>query len=387
MSRYYLSYRLILDEPLIVSDGSQLGNVLQTQDYVPGNSILGLCAGLYLRNTPATTSDGAYSDEFRSLFLSDDTFYSPAYPLKDGSIEAFPMSMSVFGCKYYGFNDPDKTRVMHGFKDYLYRDLPKNGTCGVPDCSAPLEHKSGYVYNYNGEYYNFSLNKEIISHNQVGETKDDKSLFSFEAISRGQQFYGEIAFRYETHRILLKDLLSQKSKARLGKARNRGYGLVEIADVTPENQSFRSRWSRDLKNNIFSIYLFTNTILVNRGLRYCNYLDAGTLAYWLGLDDPDSLEVEEVMEDARPAALRSFYKTARVLGFNQHRKMPLPFEQAVLKGSVFTVRYKGSVDISAKLEALQEEGIGLRRNEGFGQVVINHTIHDTGTYSSGEAAI
>lgn len=390
MSRYYLSYRLILKEPLIMSDGSQLGNVLQTQDYIPGSSILGLCAGLYLRGNKgkATTTSGAYLDEFRSLFLSDNTLYSPAYPLKSGAKGAFPMPMSVFGCKYYGFNEPiDRVRDMHGFKDFLYKDLDLLEACDVPGCGAPLEHKSGYTYYDNGEYYNLYLNKEIISHNQVGEVKEEKRLFSFEAISRGQQFYGEIAFRNEGCRNLLIDLLAQNPNVRLGKARNRGYGLVEINDPTPEDQSFRSRWSRDLKNNIFSIYLFSNTILVDRGLRYCTYLDAGTLAYWLGLDDPDSLEVEEKMEDARLAALRSFYKTARVLGFNQHRKMPLPFEQAVLKGSVFTVRYKGGVDISAKLKNLQEEGIGLRRNEGFGQVVINHTIHDAETYSSGEADI
>jgi CRISPR-associated protein Csx10 len=379
MSRYYLSYRLNLDEPLVLSDGSQLGNVLQTQDYIPGSSILGLCAGLYLGGArSATASSGTYTNEFRSLFLSDDTLYSPAYPLIDvgGRKKGWPMPMSVFGCKYYGVNEPGKSfNQRHGFQDYLYH-LPDEA---CSSCKSPLEHKSGYICYADGDYYNFSPGKEIISHNQVGEDEEEKSLFSFEALPRNQQFYGEIAFRKPDHRNLLQAILKENPRGRLGKARNRGYGQVSIFDPNEKGQSFRSEWSKNLDTNAFSIYFFSNTILVDRGLRYLSGLDVETLAYWLGLKDLECIE-----ED--PAG-SSFYRSAPVLGFNQHRKMPLPFELAISRGSVFAFSYKGKGDIASKLEILQREGIGLRRNEGFGQVVINHKIHTKASNSSREASL
>ena len=50
---------------------------------------------------------------------------------------------------------------------------------------------------------------------------------------------------------------------------------------------------------------------------------------------------------------------------------------AVTKGSLFLVRYDGREDISSKLKKLETEGIGFRKHEGFGKVIINNPIHLT----------
>ena len=57
------------------------------------------------------------------------------------------------------------------------------------------------------------------------------------------------------------------------------------------------------------------------------------------------------------------------------RKMPLPAETALAKGSVFTVRLLDDSFVP-DLDKLQQEGLGARKNEGFGQVVVNHSIHN-----------
>jgi len=379
MKRCYLSYRLILKEPLIISDGSQLGNVLLTQDFIPGSSILGLCAGLYLRRGNGAKENGSYTKEFRSLFLSDDVIFSPAYPLAYGSKKTFPMPMSVLGCKYYGFrNRGGRFHQMHGFKDYLLN--PVDAVCSAEGCGAPMEHKTGYCYydSREGEFFDYSVRKDIFSHNRVDEKDKDKSLFSFEAIQAGEQFYGEIAFREESNRNTIKYLLQGTGK--LGKARNRGYGLVEIHDVIEREESFKKEWAGNSINGTFSIFIFSNTILVDRGLRYVTFPDKETLAFRLGLTKPEDIEIINSTSDTP----FSFFKSCPVLGFNQTRRMPLPLEQAILRGSVFSVKYNGGEGIAGRLQDLQEEGMGLRRNEGLGQVIINHKIHSPDVFNGEE---
>jgi len=386
MSRCYLSYQIELKEPLIVSNGSQIGNVLQSHDYIPGSVMLGLCARLYIGDGKiATDAGGAYSEDFRTLFLSDKTLFSPAYPLLD-SKRAFPMPMSVFGCKYYGNNEPhDVYRKMHKFRDYLYDPIPD--ACDVNGCRAPMEHKSGYAYwdEDKEAYFNSSPAKEILTHNQVSEQDEEKRLFSFESLSPGQVFYGEISFVDTRHRELIKALLRKSGEARIGKARNRGYGRIAISPPLEMPAAIREEWSQDIQFSAsnkagFAIFLFSDAILLDRALRHSRFLDKDSLAFWLNLDTPDGLCVHIDPEGER----RSFFKGSRVAGFNQHRKMPLPFEQAISRGSVFSITYEGKEDISGKLKTLQADGIGLRRNEGYGMIVVNHNIHEWKPLTSGE---
>jgi len=374
MSRFYLYYRVELKEPLILSNGSQIGNVLLTQDHIPGSTMLGLCAGLYLRSSKkATGSDGQYEKEFKDLFLSDDTVFSPAYPLGELAYQCFPIPMSVLGCKHFGFNRPDPAGdEMHGFSDYLKEDKLTPDCCA--ECGAALEHKSGFLYSRRGKdsFFNHDVSKQILTHNKVSDEEKKKRLFSFECITPGQQFYGEISFQTDSYRKLIKDLLAESGTLRLGKARNRGYGLVQIHDLIEKENSVCSKWAGpvDDSDKEFFIYFYSDAIPVDKTLRYCSSLDSSTLAFWLELE-PDEVHVANGIGDPK----RSFYRQGRILGFNQTRKMPLPFEQTISAGSVFSCSYKGNHGIKAKLAELEENGIGLRRNEGFGRVIINHRIH------------
>ncbi len=374
MARCYLSYRLKLEEPLIVGNGSQIGNVLQTQDHIPGSSMLGVCAGLYIRKGNKPQDDkGGYSDEFRSLFLSEQTIFSPSYPLA-GGYESFPMPLSVLGCKYYGFQEPKgRDPDMHGFTDFLYRDIPDQ--CLVDNCRAGLEHKRGFCYPTDDRhgYCNHDVDRQILSHNQVSEEPEDKRLFSFESLAEGQQFHGEISFSDEGHREIIYRLLSEYPVVKIGKARNRGYGRVRIFSPRPTDKSVRDDLGDpNPSDRHFSIYLYSDAILMDRKLNYRTSIDEEDLAFQLRLKSANGLKVYLKPE----GDLKSFYTDSVVLGFNQHRKMPLPMEKTISKGSVFTVQYNGdNKEIKTKLDELQANGMGLRRNEGFGMVVVNHKIH------------
>lgn len=379
MSRYYLTYRFRLNEPLILSNGSQIGNVLTTQDHIPGTTILGLFAGLYLRQhaTNGLKPKNAHENpEFRELFLCDKTIFSPAYPVAGRTDKCIPMPFSIFGCKYYGFNiAKSEGRTMHGIFDCLYHDPAIPDICPVQSCDDPVEHKAGYGYFHDREgFCSHEVSRRIISHNRVAEVSDDKGLFSFEALTEGQEFYGEISFCDETKRDTLFNLLVENPAAKLGKARRRGYGGVEFFRPIRQDATLR----RPLGNTsiagdgTFSIYLYSDAVVLDRALNYRSCLDAQTLAPMLDVS-PGELTVypQELQEKHR-----SFWKNGILMGFNEKRRMPLPMEQTILRGSVFTVKYEGTKGIEDELKSLVENGIGVRRNEGFGQVIINLGIHN-----------
>ena len=367
MSRYYLHYRFRLEEPMIISDGSQIGNVLTTRDFIPGSTMLGLCANLYLRKKGCQKIHRV--PEFRDLFLSEKTIFSPAYPVAGGSGNCFPTPYSVFGCKYHGFNSPKPMgRTMHGISDCLCNPIPK--ICPEKSCGEPMEHKGGYCY-FKGSIGPFTheVSRRIITHNRVAHASKDKELFSFETLTEGQEFYGEISFSEEHLRDTLCDLLKENPVVKLGKARQRGYGRVEIYRPVKKDKTCREPWRDGVisGDGIFSLYLFSDAIVLNKALNYCSRIDKNVLGSVLDID-PGELEVYSYAEGDR---YRSFWKTGILMGFNQKRQMPLPMECTISRGSVFTVHYKNGADISGKLETLMEKGIGIRRNEGFGQVIIN----------------
>ncbi len=377
MSRYYLRYTLQAQEPLILSDGSQIGNVLTTQDYIPGSTMLGVCAGLYLKENNAIDPDNAHeNDDFRKLFLSDDTIFSPAYPKAEKGQKCFPMPYSVFGCKYYGFYSPQSPhRKMHGIKDYLFgEEVPEH--CPVGGCNDPLEHKSGYCYRENGTLCTHEVSKNIIAHNKVAESSDEKELFAFETLTEYQVFHGEISFSDEGLRDNFYKLLQKYQYVSIGKAKHRGYGRAKIF-VSKADKSYRAELgSCELpEDRVFSIYLYSDAILVDNTLNYMSHITSDFLASCLEVK-PEELEVFSFQTGSN-GKYKSFWKNRIVMGFNQKRRMPLPFEMAISKGSVFTVRYKGenTETLVKKLTELVDNGIGLRRNEGFGQIVVNHWIH------------
>lgn len=376
MSRYYLHYRFRLDEPVLISNGSQIGNILTTQDFIPGSTMLGLCAGLYLRQNikNGITPDNAQAcREFRELFLSDKTIFSPAYPVANKTEECVPLPFSVFGCKYYGFNDPrPRGRIMHGIFDCLYNDIP--GICPARSCNDPVEHKAGYTYfDREAGFCSHEVSKQIISHNRVAKASNDKDLFSFEAMAEGQKFYGEISFSDEHQREILFSLLADNPVAKLGKARRRGYGRIKIYRPVRQDETSRRVLGNTsiAENGIFSVYLFSDAIVLDEALNYCSRLNRHSMAPSLGIKSDDL----EVFPEESEEGYRSFWKSGILMGFNEKRRMPLSTEQTIMRGSVFTARYKGKDNIGSRLGNLIENGLGVRRNEGFGQVIINFGIH------------
>jgi CRISPR-associated protein Csx10 len=291
------------------------------------------------------------------------------------------MPLSVFGCKHFGSRDPAaltnpvKRKDQHGFDDFLYPPVPP--ICKEPDCGSPSDHKAGFCYLHpRFGYCDADVSRSIIPHNEFAENPKDKNVYFYEALAEGQLFYGEIAFSSQSHCELMDRLLRANPHARMGKAKYRGHGNVLFHTPIQRDQSLLNDWK--LKGwrgpgPCFSIYLFSDAILVDESLNYRTGLDEKDLARWLKLPNTEGFRVH--IRLGQQSHLKSFFKTGTTMGFNQHRGMPLPMEVVVTRGSVFTATYEGDIDIRGALESLEREGIGLRRNEGYGRILIDHAIH------------
>ena len=140
---------------------------------------------------------------------------------------------------------------------------------------------------------------------------------------------------------------------------------------------------RDL---LFAIDLPTGAILVDRFLRCTNDLSA--MVSWLPpLPNPDRLFPVRQRPATAPfsgGTLRCVAAmTSRHLlrGWNAAHGLPRQDEWMVARGSVYLYWLHGSTDdreaLYERLQQLTIEGVGLRRNEGYGRIIVNDPIHLT----------
>ena len=184
----------------------------------------------------------------------------------------------------------------------------------------------------------------------------------------------------------------------LGHARTRGYGRVQLdlgapAEGLPGAEAWES-WSRDLleylarpefgigpsgpsRSFAFALTLPTGAVLVDDLLR--SSLDPADDVEWL----PRLSEVGErdsvAFEGGRLFNLGAVARHERLRGWNAIHGLPRQDEWAIARGSVFAYRLDGPAEARAtlieRLEQLARDGLGLRRGEGFGTVVVSDEFH------------
>ncbi|MCA9071074.1 MAG: hypothetical protein KDA84_19235 [Planctomycetaceae bacterium] len=242
------------------------------------------------------------------------------------------------------------------------------------------------------------------------------TIDAFKPTAQEQPFCGWIEVDEETL-PLLKDLLHQSRPLRevmaqpqpsgpttegqvfLGHARTRGYGQVRLIlgnaiDRGPDRNSWLA-WNHECldflraapfsqteldaeQDFFFSLMFPTGAILVDRWLRAT--LDPHEMLPWL----------PPMGEWGAPGPVQSFgagqlrFYTAvteheLVRGWNAAHGLPKGDDWATTRGAVYAYHFRGPTDdrdqLMNQLETLQTQGIGLRRNEGYGTVVVSDDFH------------
>jgi CRISPR-associated protein Csx10 len=389
MEMYNIEIVVTLKEPAVFASGHEAGNLIRTQDYIPGNVILGAFARRFLHELKSRKS--ASDLEFKQFFLSDAVRFENLYPAggkPESLIATTTIPFSTLTCKDYPRPCSEKEEKFmkdkHPYTDFLLGKMVHE----CDKCDAPLKNREGFYYTVGKRNkYDFRVQPEKVvrMHNVIEDrlqrpTEEVGGVFSFEALEEEQSFRGFIGFYDETVRDDFKNTLvgsEEKIDIVLGRARSRGYGEAELRMLDPGTydipgsllkDEFDSRWEdfqAKMKNH-FSITLHSDAIVTDKFLCYHTTLTKSIMAAELGIN-ADTLKLKN-----------AFSRFITLDGFSGVHGLPLESEIAIEKGSAFLFEIVGIEEIDEIKESLQrveEGGIGFRRNEGFGRLIVCDGYH------------
>ncbi|GAB6163956.1 hypothetical protein JCM12298_31160 [Desulfothermus naphthae] len=368
-------------EPLLIANKSESGNRFQSIDYIPGYTILGAFAWKAANRCDLT--DKTIYEKFIRLFRRGGIKVTPLYPclrISNDIYPTIPSPLDFLTCKLKpGFNDNNDE---HGVKAFaIDKNEPKKcEKCLKEGTESSLEPLNKFVP-LQSKPKTVDVEKREEMHiaidNKTGRTKKG-DLFSYMAIESGQYFMGTIEIENWNDFVNLFGIDDLQDgiffDLRIGKASSRGYGLGRIwlkeADTKNTFLGKPIEERIDLTQPI-TMTLLTDTILVDKWGRFYSTLNEEILKQILGI------EVE---------VLNAYVKTKLIDGFNAHLGLPKWRDCAIAAGSSIGFKIKESQDnnrIIERFKKLEETGIGLRRNEGFGRVAFNHPVYEKNKGVSG----
>ena len=356
------------DEPLLIAQRASAGNQFKSQPAITGKTLRGALAARAADRFDL--NDETTYDAFIALFLRGGVRFPTLYPLfrskKEGEhfYPAFPAPRDGFACKVYRHHS-----IQWGTQQE--ERIVKCGECGSPVKGVREEFFS--LRELKPERFKPEMRSEmhIRVAPQTGRVEEGQ-LFEYVALEEGQYFVGELVCADEDAWGLLKEFTGLEEQEpiplRVGKGTRRGYGqmtlwLERLDDEPPVwiQQSLEKRVNEDAE---LTLTLLTDAVVTDAWGRFVTGFEDGWLSRELGFG-------VEVVDG------RDFAATRIVDGFNTQLWLPRWRDVVLAAGSSVRLRVlerpKGG--LLAALARIEQEGIGLRRNEGYGQVAFNHPVY------------
>lgn len=376
---------ITLDEDLNISDAGSPGYFLKTLDYIPASTLRGGLAN----KLKDLLSGGFGNPLFKKLFLDpkDSLIFSNAYPYSEG-IETKPIPLTARTCKAWpGFRDEGGDGVWDILiPELINKDIPKK--CNK--CPTALEPLDGYyLANFSGSYLiPLKVSTKTALNRKLG-TSQEGMLYSLESIEKGEKFIARIKSPSEEVINNLLDTLTLKGILFLGHSKSRGQGHIRFElrkdDASGNRLSKRfegfnrkilqlqgedpDAWENQ-EERFLSLTLLSDLLLPleERGYPYKLYSDTLRKYFKQGLNGLDLKLV------------RSYVRTNFKGGWNDAHKLPKEGRWAIECGSVFLYSLKSNDEEITKklledLERIEDFGLGLKTQEGFGQVRVCDEFH------------
>ena len=389
--------------PIAIRRGRQSERSDSTRS-VAGTLVRGAFASIYLQR------HGQPDETFERLFLNDAACRFG--PLDPGP-RLFPLTAA--SCK--------RERLRHTLVDVLWFRVAQHYLAGrmtegagqpwqqCAQCAADLKAQDGFYHDEGGRFREAKITTQVAAHvgiDRLTGTAADSIFYTLEALSpsgNGADLHGWFRADDDALETLRRLLHDEEGRISVGHARTRGYGdvHVELGEVAASEDRGPQvdrwlQWSESLHDFLrtfaisdvaedgffFAVSLPSGAVIVDRFLRYS--LDPADMVSWL--PRMPAVSTAFPLRNREPLPLESggtvrwvaaATRHERLRGWNAAHGLPRQDEWAVGRGATYVYRFEGEPDqrdaFIARVAALADDGIGLRRNEGFGVVSVSDEFH------------
>ena len=374
---------------------------------VTGTAVRGALASLYLQQY------GETDDTFNRLFL--DEALCRFGPLDPGP-KHFPVTAA--SCKREGVKHTLVDRLWYRIAQHYMAGLVEESAestwrqCG--QCSADLKEHDGFWEEHKDSLSEMNNDRQhVAAHVGIDRhtaTAAESILYTLESTlpsDEKKDLYGWVSVDDVALEELKKLLESENYRISVGHHRTRGYGDIRIQlDEAIEKVDCQldmgnwEQWSQELiaflssaplsildinpDHFYFSLSFPTGAIFVDKFLRYS--LDPAAMLSWLSpmssVDHAFPIQgrpVHELSSGGTMQWITAVTKHEQLRGWNTSHGLPRQDEWSVARGSVYVYCFQGTTEeregLIQHLSTLSEDGVGLRRNEGFGTVVVSDDFH------------
>jgi CRISPR-associated protein Csx10 len=347
-------------QPLLATSFQGDPNSDVSYPFIPGSMIRGALIGRYMKQQHIRDLDDAPDQATikRLFFNASSTRYLNAYLQGRNGKRTLPIP-----CSWYKDKDDEFDNNSSQVKIYdisLEADL---------DLEMPQALGDGFWCNEGGLARLYTVDRLINIHTQRDRkkgraTKEKGAVFRYEAISPGQSFQGTILCE-DIDELVIHELLKWSKDIWLGGSQSAGYGHTELdldsIQLKSDGSEVEDNPEVRQKRCGLVITLLSDTLLRNE--------------YGQPIADPYLLKqsIENILDTQLPELQQGgiFAKQTLIGGFNRKWGLPLPQLPAIAAGSVFSFKSDNCPLNAEQIKCLENQGIGERREDGFGCVVVN----------------
>ena len=313
------SYILSLKEPFILT-GREIGNYVEVRDSIQGSTVRGAMIEHFAKSKDVSLED------LLCIEASDAT---------SGDISL----ASKFITKYAIDGDKIETDKIVDPRNEI-EDKSKGKV-------VKLERKGTSMLKAKGNEISIAINSQT-------KSVEDGMLFNSEYLQCDEKLIGDI--------ILPEGLVDENKDYTiyLGKMKSKGFGeaVIKFGKYEKERANLKARiekLQKQAKEKILTFDLQSDLILPFNTI------------YNVGEQFKSLVGISELKFEES----KSYINTGKLGGYNIINNIRKVDELVITRGSVLTYEIDDFNSILPQLEEIEEKGLGLRKNEGFGRVKIS----------------
>jgi len=368
-----ITFLLHTQQPILATSLQGDPNSDVSYSYIPGSMIRGVLIRRYLQRHGLRSTDDILDDskfpDVRRLFFDGSTRYLNAYLYSNVKEKrTLPIPRSWLKEKGADFSKSEELVVY----DFSY-EIPNQDNISYKSLEAEfftVDDEDVVLY---------PEQRRINIHNQRDRKKgrgieESGAVFRYEALDAGQTFQAVILCDEADDVEKIKPLL-EPNQVWLGGSQSAGYGhakidRVEVAEIWHELGTEFADFEERCDRQILRITLLSDLILRDEWGQYVVIPPTNSGSNEISQDINPLTELLEKLLAVKLEAQSSYTSSLIVGGFNRKWGLPLPQVPALAAGSVFAFKHKGQLNPKQVLH-LENQGIGERRVDGFGRVVVN----------------